>query len=326
VDVNAALIDAGAKPLTPESDDVWEFLFSDRGGWLWLEKTAADPIAHLSLLLADGDEVGDQIRDLLERVPPPAFCELDHFVEDDGEYVRVVARFPVVQGSEAISRYLHRLAAIADLVTESLAGRDLRKGADALVDLWATLGDAGVAPPPVPPQCREQLTVLGPWWWGSALMHPIAMYMFDASEDLLGSWDRGPLFALSHAGHGINSYGLSLAVASGPVAAFVQHSFGGGYADPVRDLDDIAMTYGRLHQVIAATQADAGTPARWLLLMSNYRMVYQLVDLERRRREGTEDAGENPYRTLEFGDEHDLWRALIERLPYAFGAGVAIDW
>jgi hypothetical protein len=196
-------------------------------------------------------------------------------------------------------------------------------GGDALRDLWSVLGDGGVAAPPVPTRCRDSLRALGPWWWGSLLFHPFSLYMFDAVEDLVDHWDRAPLFAMSHAGHGVNSYGLNVITAAGPVAACVQHGFGGAYSDPVEDLEQIAATYARLHQVLAAADGD-DSPARWLLLFSNFRGICQLVDLDSPVPR-TEDAAIG-YEATEFSDEHALWQGLVERLPYTFGVGVAIDW
>jgi hypothetical protein len=39
------------------------------------------------------------------------------------------------------------------------------------------------------------------------------------------------LFAMSHAGRGVNCYGLNLVTAQGPVAVFLQQSYGGLYPD-----------------------------------------------------------------------------------------------
>ncbi len=69
--------------------------------------------------------------------------------------------------------------------------------------------------------------------------------MFEAER--VADWiaTAGDLLALSHAGHGLNSYGLNLVVARGPVAAFVQHGYGGAFMEPVSMLTGIAATYAR---------------------------------------------------------------------------------
>jgi hypothetical protein len=144
------------------------------------------------------------------------------------------------------------------------------------------------------------------------LFHSLSLYFFDdAVEDLAHHWDRAPLFAMSHAGHGTNSYGLNVIAAAGPVAAY----------DPVEDLEQIAATYARLHQVLAAADAD-DTPARWLLLFSNFRGICQLVDLDSPVPQ-TKNNGIG-YEPMKFPDEHALWRGLVERLPYRFGVGVGV--
>ena len=323
LDVDAALTEAGAELRPSDRRGVWRFVVSDRRGWLWLEETTGGIIVHLSLLVADGAGAVQEVHELIEHLPPPAFCEFHHGERE--EFVRVVARFRADERPDALTSYLRRLAGIADLVTEHVQAGELHAGDDALHDLWVTFGDAGIAAPPIPTSCRGALTILGPWWWGSVLMHPFSMYMFDAPDDLMGTWNRQPLFALSHAGHGVNSYGLNLAVAAGPVAAFVQHGYGGAYSDPVRDLERIAATYARLHQVITAAEQHPSSPARWLLLMSKFRAVYQLIDLETLA-VPTSDGATRPYETIEFTDEQAMWRGLVDRLPYEFALGVPVDW
>lgn len=70
------------------------------------------------------------------------------------------------------------------------------------------------------------------------------MYMHESERMMLGLWDRRPLFALSHAGHGFNSYGLNVVCSLGPVAVVAQVGWGGAFMDPVRARTEIAQLFG----------------------------------------------------------------------------------
>lgn len=322
VDGGALLTQAGAALRRSDRQGVWRFSFRERRGWLWVEDRDGEPVAHLSLLVADGHTETREVAGAFEWLPRPATSDLEHFREGDDEFIRAVARFPLGDGHQSLARSLLHLQWTAELVQRYEVPAQPVEGVDALQDLRAVLGEAGVAAPPVPASCRSTLRTLGPWWWGSTLFHPFWLYMFGAVDALIDHWDRTPHFAMSHAGHGVNSYGLNVIAAAGPVAAYVQHGFGGAYSDPVRDREQIAATYERLHHVLAAADRD-DSPARWLLLFSNFRDVCQLVDLHRPVTRTDENFD---FQATDFADERTLWRALADRLPYDFDAGVPIDW
>ncbi|CAN5181103.1 hypothetical protein BH23ACT9_BH23ACT9_36670 [soil metagenome] len=153
-------------------------------------------------------------------------------------------------------------------------------------------------------------------------MQPEDMYLFD-TDVILSGWDRLPCFVMSHAGHGTNSYGLSLFVSSGPIAFFVQHGFGGIYTDPVVAEERIAATYARVRYFLTPLEERA-EPARWLVLYSDFRRVARLIDLELVAPVGDRtppladpvNPPDGQRGGIEDVDRQDhLWRAIIEKFP-----------
>lgn len=191
-------------------------------------------------------------------------------------------------------------------------------------DLPAALGAAGIVVPPLGPAVDGRLYTYGAWSWGTHYLPPFLMYMFETDVVIRQLIDNGPVFSLTHAGHGINSYGLNLVTTAGPVAAFVQHGYGGAYGNPVRNLLDINATYSRLHVLLGAT-AKIDTPeVRWLLLYSQFRGVLGLVDLDRIR-DG--EPSNSVFETVE--SEADLFETTTARLKLTsmdFGTGGSVSW
>ena len=121
--------------------------------------------------------------------------------------------------------------------------------------------------------------------------------------------ERGPFFSLSHFGHGANSYGLNLVTAAGPIAAFMQHHYGGAYANPVRDLIGINSTYSRLHVLFRPVERRDGVPLRWLMIYSEFRGGGGIVDLDKVR--GGSSAGAALER---LDEETELFKAAAGRI------------
>lgn len=191
-------------------------------------------------------------------------------------------------------------------------------------DLTTALAVAGIAVPPLGPAADGNLYTYGAWSWGGRYLPPFLLYMFETGVVTRQLVESGPLFALSHAGHGINSYGLNLVTSGGPVAAFVQHGYGGAYADPVRDRIDINATYSRLHVLLGATRQIETDEVRWLLLYSQFRDVLGIVDLDKiRHGEPDKDA----FEPVE--NEADLFETTATRLNLHssdFGTAGSVSW
>jgi hypothetical protein len=172
----------------------------------------------------------------------------------------------------------------------------------------------------------DAVRTYGPWSWGSRYVPPIVLYMYEVDLIAQQLIDHAPIFAMCHAGHGLNSYGLNLVTTSpgGSVAAYVQHGYGGVYANPVADLVDINATYSRLRVLWQATEDREPEELRWLMLYSQFRGVCGVLDLAGVRRG---NAFENAFVPLD--TESALFEDMATRLDlsdFDFGTGGRVSW
>lgn len=163
---------------------------------------------------------------------------------------------------------------------------DASRGA---VPLLETLAAASILAPPLGRVALPEVESFGDWSWGTRHVDEEDLYMFDVKAVLDAIVEDGPFFALCHAGHGINSYGLNLVTASGAVAAFVQHGWGGVYMDPLQATLAVNKTYARLHELFRRI-AEPSAGVRWLLVCSTFRAVCGVVDLAKYQSTGALDA------------------------------------
>ena len=242
-------------------------------------------------------------------------CGEAQFVEHNGgTFVRLLVELPFDDGQQ--------------IWTTAQTARALRAGwlnrEDGGLDLVTTLASAGIAMPPLGPLAQSAIHAYGPWSWGSRYLPPIVLYMFEVEFVARQLIAHNRLFALAHAGHGINSYGLNLVTSAGPVAVYVQHGYGGGYANPVHDLIDINATYSRLHVLLHAAAGLPGENSRWLIVYSQFRGALGVVDLDRLRTGETLDQA-----TEAFDSEPAVFEALVERLGldnFDLGTGRHVSW
>lgn len=89
---------------------------------------------------------------------------------------------------------------------------------------------AGLKLPDIPADLRDRLREWSFWFLATQPEPlPIDDYLMETVDVL-----RSPVadqFALSHAGHGVNSYSLNLRLAIGDLAMLVQVAWGGAYGD-----------------------------------------------------------------------------------------------
>lgn len=189
---------------------------------------------------------------------------------------------------------MHRTSTQHD--RERFADRDLDPAEDeeqrasglaASVELDRTLQHAGLAVPQVARRFAEhgRLTAFDTWHVASKpFPDAFADYTFDGPLPTL----LGPVadqIAISHAGHGINSYGLNLRLALGPVAMQLQVAWGGAYGGP-EDAQRWAALVEGVDLVTAGMRVagdDRLQQRRWLIAHSGFRLgglprLLQLVD------------------------------------------------
>jgi hypothetical protein len=259
--------------------DLHHFHNRDRKGWVWIEDRQ-DPVVNLSVVVAE-DGRGTALSEWVSRCPQPLIGRLETVAGKDAVTLHIVDRFRLPeQVMDSRLRFNH-LIMTAELVSP-LVCTALARGDDALNDMQSALFGAGLAPPPLPDSLRDGLTRIGKWHWCTALVSRADLYNFPRlAGGPNAGWDRRPVFALAHVGHGVNSYALSLLVSKGPVCAFFQLAWGGLYMDPIGSGEQIASVFLRLHSLFGKLE-DQSSPARYLMRYSDFEheATFGLVDLD----------------------------------------------
>jgi hypothetical protein len=121
-------------------------------------------------------------------------------------------------------------------------------------DLVETFASSGLPTPPVPRPLRSELRSPEPWCWTTRDIDPFRMYMFDEAfaEDILAN--RVPDYAaVSHAGHGVNSYAINYHLVHGQLAILMQTGWGGVYTDNGEAAERLARLWGRVDAMLQRT-------------------------------------------------------------------------
>lgn len=307
-DVAEALREIGATEITVTDTGDVTFKLLDTSAWAYYVTPTSFRLSFVLDFDADAGRAGAWVD--------------EHDLLDAG-FVRMV------EGDDGATNLLYtvdldRPATVLELVADTAidlqtewSGRDSAAIAD-------TLADAGLLCPPIRVGKDERLRTYGPWWWGTRRVHPFKLYMFEVDEVVASLASDGPLFAMSHAGHGMNSYGLNLVTTGGPYAVFFQHGFGGVYTDPLRARLEINAAYTYLHVLLEADELEGHENPKWLLLYSQFRGTCGLVDLDEVR-QGKH--WEGVFR--EFEDFGSLIRGAVALAPDCeefIVNGAGIDW
>jgi hypothetical protein len=142
----------------------------------------------------------------------------------------------------------------------------------AYAELIAAFTDSHLPLPPVPEPLRPRLRTVRDWCWSTREIDGFAMYMFESGfpADVLAG--RAPDYvAVSHAGHGVNSYAINYHLVCGPLAVLLQVGWGGIYTDnaaAARRLDGLFRRCEALHAAGATA-----TGGRVLCVFSQLRGV-----------------------------------------------------
>jgi hypothetical protein len=126
--------------------------------------------------------------------------------------------------------------------------------------LCHTFNEAGLPVPPIPVPLRSSLNEKDRWLWTTLARHQPDRkldYFCDAT------WLEKPVpdhVTVSHGGHGINSYALTVRMAWGPLAVIVQDHWGGAYGTP-RDEGRLAELFANLRDLLRTV--DETMVARW---------------------------------------------------------------
>jgi hypothetical protein len=126
---------------------------------------------------------------------------------------------------------------------------------EGLVVVQQTFVGAGLTEPPIPRRFERRVRMCGPFCFATRPVDPMAMYFFEhyVMEALTAS--PRDYVAISHAGHGVNSYAINYHLVDGPLALFAQVGWGGGYHDAAETSQQVDDLFRRLSRIIAAADA-----------------------------------------------------------------------
>jgi hypothetical protein len=89
--------------------------------------------------------------------------------------------------------------------------------------------EAGLVLPPIPTRLAPEFRRIHNWCYATREINAFEMYMFGAYPHEVVAGPVDDYVAVSHAGHGINSYGLNYHLVYEWIAVFVQVGWGGVY-------------------------------------------------------------------------------------------------
>ena len=123
---------------------------------------------------------------------------------------------------------------------------------------WAALTEkfagAGLPLPPVPMRLQDALRTRSDWCWSTKPIDPMAMYMFARDPTFIVDvlHDRVEDYvAISHAGHGINSYAINYHLVHGDLAVLMQVGYGGFEMDNPRNAEKLAGHWAQIAEMLA---------------------------------------------------------------------------
>jgi hypothetical protein len=142
-------------------------------------------------------------------------------------------------------------------------------------DLRSTFEGARLPLPPIPQKLAARVKRFDEWHWGTRNLDRMTMYMLYEYGPQAATPTRDYI-AVSHGGHGVNSYILSYHLVIGALAAFVQSPWGGFYMNNDEAIEAMALQYARLEPLVARAAVLRSTwdrRRRLIVVDSPYRMV-----------------------------------------------------
>lgn len=149
-------------------------------------------------------------------------------------------------------------------------------------DMIGTLTKSRLVVPPLGATDPSQISAFDRWHWGTRELGMRELYLFDVEAVARNIIDHGPLFSLSHGGHGANSYALTLLTSapSGDAVFFTQHGLWGAYSDEDKDIARINDAYQHVAgQWAEIDDGPRSNRVRWLVFSSVMRNETGIVDL-----------------------------------------------
>lgn len=148
---------------------------------------------------------------------------------------------------------------------------------DGVREMVERFSSEGLGLPPIPSVLRETFRSREHWCFASRDIQPGFMYGFQQYPTEVVAEVVANYVAVSHAGHGINSYAISYHLVYGRLALFAQTSWGGAYGDGAIDAARVADQFERCAELIETYEAYAAAdllpppPARLIVVESSMR-------------------------------------------------------
>lgn len=123
------------------------------------------------------------------------------------------------------------------------------RSADGWDDLVATFTSAGVSVPPIPAALRPYLERRDEWFWSTRELARGELY----DPQLLMAEATSPVadyVAITHVGHGANSYFVTYQAVFGPVALFAQTGWGGVYMDSAEQAAELGAQFEAIAKIL----------------------------------------------------------------------------
>lgn len=114
-----------------------------------------------------------------------------------------------------------------------------------------------------------------PWVWSSEALDPIDMYMTRPYVEGLIAGTMPDHVAVSHSGHGVNSYALSFGIAWGQLGLLAQVAWGGAYDDAAQAARRWDEALSRCQRIVAVIQPPfvVADRKRVVYVESDYRQI-----------------------------------------------------
>ena len=143
--------------------------------------------------------------------------------------------------------------------------------ADGATDLAATFTAAGLPVTPIPAVLGPALIRRDEWLWATREVDRLEMYIFGRYPGEILKASVADYFAISHAGHGANSYSINYHLVLGPLALFTQVCWGGVYMDNAQAVAAMAAQFAGIAALLPIAEARAATwnGARRLLVLES---------------------------------------------------------
>jgi hypothetical protein len=147
---------------------------------------------------------------------------------------------------------------------------------DGVTDLAATFTAAGLPVPPIPAGLGPALIRRDEWLWATREVDRLEMYIFGRYPGEILKAPVADYLAISHAGHGVNSYSINYHLVWGPLALFTQIAWGGVYMDNAEAVAEMTAQFAGIAALLPLAEARAATwdgTRRLLVLQSTFRFA-----------------------------------------------------